>query len=386
MDRGIYQKGGVALTSDALRTRALEKAHNKAEDSFLTTKTIVLWAITGASLLGFLITVPFGVHVLRANLKLKSLEAKFNQSLNVSPTQVKQEVVDVADDMNESFGVIDSDPIEDLDWGRTIQRHEINNQQNVVNGMSAGTNVAAWMSVGFAAATLIMAGVSAWMTWQDLKDFYKVDYSPIPHYMVDETSVTYTNERGEKLVKQNQAAYYEAVTCNRKESDKTYKALDNCADLNGDVGQQWLALYACRNYQEMQPILADSFKVVVGSSEIPAGYGKAGIHMFGSDSAFNLNSKLYDWNQSAKSMFVYFQIDKTAPVGEASTSGSAFSAGRVAVAVICGVCFGALVTAVCMTAYHKRKSKKNNRGGITNTATRSLSSVALGTNTMQAAP
>ena len=101
------------------------------------------------------------------------------------------------------------------------------------------------------ALAIVMAflGVSAWMTWQDLKNFYKVDFTPIPRYMVDEVSLTYTNERGETLIKRNEAAYYEAVTCFRREADKNYNTLNNCADLNGDVGQQWLALYACRNYE-----------------------------------------------------------------------------------------------------------------------------------------
>ena len=108
----------------------------------------------------------------------------------------------------------------------------------------------------------------------------------------------------------------------------------------------------------MQPILADSFRVVVGSSELPASYDNTGVHMFGSESAFNLNSRLYDWNQSAKSVFVYFKVDETAPVGEAATSASSFSAGRVAVAAICGLAAGALVTAVAMTAINKKKGKK----------------------------
>ena len=349
VDRNIYQQGGVALTSDALRTRALEKAHNRAEDKWLTTKTIVLYAITGASLLGFLVTIPFGVRALRANSKIKALNESFRNSVKVSKKTIEEPLLYDTEGMDININ---------SSTGKTVEQNLQEAQQRAVYEVSAGTRVAAWMSVGFAAVTLIMAGVSAWSTWQDLKDFYKVDYSPIPRYMVDETSITYTNERGEKLVKPNQAAYYEAVLCNRKQNDSTFKALRDCADLNGDVGQQWLALYACKNSEEMQPILADSFKVVVGSSDIPAGYDNRGIHMFGSDSAFNLNSKLYDWNQSAKSVYVYFKVDETAPVGGASTSGSAFSTGRVAVVAICGAGLGALVTAVCMTAVNKRKSKK----------------------------
>ena len=367
VDRGIYQQGGVALTSDALRTKALEKQRNRAELSWLSTKTIVLYAVTGACLLGFIGSViGWGIRAKQ--------HAAAAQTLNTITQDGAKLIDDIQWDLDNLYEIdhnleAEADVIaNEVEQGTTELLNDISGfkdsgtaiyqQEKVVEGFAAATATARWMSVGFAAATFIMAGISAYMTWQDLKDFYKVDFSPIPRYMVDETSITYTNERGEKLVKENHAAYYEAVTCNRKESDKNFEALGNCADLNGDVGQQWLALYACWDYQERQPILADSFKVVVGSGEIPAGYDNRGIHMFGSDSAFNLNSKLYDWNQRAKSVYVYFKVDETAPVGEASTSGSAFSAGRVAVVAICGVGLGALVTAVCMTAVNKRKTKK----------------------------
>ena len=355
VDRAIYQKGGVALTSDALRTRALEKMHNKANDSFLSTKTIVLWAVTGTLALGFIGSViGWGVRASQLS-KENELLGLFKEATDDLGWEYKDDIIVRYMNNKGDVNVLIIDGTS-YSPGAAVAAEERLGES--VDRLASQVPVAKWMSVGFAAVTFIMAGVSAYMTWQDLKDFYKVDFSPIPHYMVDETAITYTNERGEKLVKQNQAAYYEAVKCNRKENDKNFEALDYCADMNGDVGQQWLALYACRNYQEMQPILADSFRVVVGSNDIPAGYDNRGIHMFGSDSAFNLNSKLYDWNQSAKSVFVYFKVDETAPVGEAATAGSAFSTGRVAVAAICGVGLGALVTALAMTAVNKKKSRK----------------------------
>ena len=210
------------------------------------------------------------------------------------------------------------------------------------------------MSAGFAVAMVILAGVSTYMTWKDMKDYYKVDYAVIPHYMVDEASITYYNANGEKLVRENHAAYYKAVTCNRSKDDKNHEALTDCADLNGDVGQQWVALYACRDNQVMPPILADSFTVVVGSSSVPAGY-TGGIHMFGSDSAFNMNNKLYVWNQNAKSVYVYFKVDTTAPLTP-RTSGSAFSGGMLALTGVGGLALGALITALSMTAYRKKKN------------------------------
>ena len=232
---------------------------------------------------------------------------------------------------------------------------EADPQQKIVDGLAASSRTSAWMSVGFAVAMVIMAGISVYMTWRDMKNYYKVDFAVIPHYMVDEASITYYNEKGEKLVRENHAAYYKAVTCNRSESDKNYKALTDCADLNGDVGQQWVALYACRDNQVMPPILADSFTVVVGSSSVPAGYTR-GVHMFGSESAFNMNNKLYDWNQSAKSVFVYYKVDNTAPLTP-RTSGSAFSGGMLALAGLGGLAFGALITALSMTAWRRKKQQ-----------------------------
>ena len=144
------------------------------------------------------------------------------------------------------------------------------------------------------------------------------------------------------------------MTCNRSKNDKNYKNLGDCADLNGDVGQQWVALYACWDNKANQPILADSLKVVTGSTEIPAGY-TAGIHKFGTEAAFNLNNKLYDWNQSAKSIFVYFQIDKNAPVQEPSTSGSSFTGGWIALTAVLGAALGSAVTAFSLKAVRKKK-------------------------------
>ena len=57
-------------------------------------------------------------------------------------------------------------------------------------------------------------------------------------------------------------------------------------------------------------------------------------------------------------MFVYYQVDTTVTPGEASTEASSFSAGRAAVTGICGAGLGALVTALAMTTYTRRKGKK----------------------------
>ena len=123
--------------------------------------------------------------------------------------------------------------------------------------------------------------------------------------------------------------------------------------MNGDVGQQWLALYAQKSNAEA-PIIANSLLVKVKDTNIPAGY-TTGIHMFGTKSAANLNSELYDWNKSAPSVMVYFKVDTAAekPAPTAST----FTAGNLALAGVAGLAVGAVVTALASKAVCRKKKE-----------------------------
>ena len=344
IDRQIYQAGSVALTSDALRSQALDLEKNLANDSVLSTKTLALWCVTGVAALGFLGSLAnLGVRVKNLVSEKSALQKLLSEktTLEANLQEGKQ------------FG-FNYYTLNDMQNEIRDKAKEIAEKQKLVDSAAASTKTAAWMSAGFTAVLAILSGISAYMTWQDLKDFYKVDYTPIPLYIVDEASITYRTESGQQMVRENHAAYYKVVPCNRTASSKWYDVLADYSDLNGDVGQQWLALYACKDNQVKQPILADSLTVVVGSSEIPAGY-TTGIHAFGGEAAFNLNYRGYDWNQNAKSVFVYFQIDPDAPVRDAGTAGSVFTAGWLALSAVSGLAVGAVVTAVCMTTYRKKK-------------------------------
>ena len=75
--------------------------------------------------------------------------------------------------------------------------------------------------------------------------------------------------------------------------------------------------------------------------------------MFGSASAFNLNSELYDWNKSAPSVFVYFKVNNTEKTS--SAAGSNFSAGNLALSCVAGFAIGALISVVAVKAATKKK-------------------------------
>ena len=185
----------------------------------------------------------------------------------------------------------------------------------------------------FTVATVILLIASLWSSISDIVAYYNVRYAPIPKFIVDERDITTTAADGSMTVVRNDTAYYEAVyTDHLRESEEDDKALKNYADLNGDKGKEWLALYALRGSGD--PILADSLKVVTGTSSLPYGYS-TGIHMFGSDSAFNLTDPRYCYNDKANGVYTYF----TRKALEATVASSAFASGGTA--VIGGLCLAA---------------------------------------------
>ena len=307
VDRTIYEKGGVALTSDALRTDAMNKA-NEEKSKMFGSLSIAFMALTGVAAVGFIAST-----VVFAAAKIYLAKEGFASLRIVSETRT------------------------------FLPRY--------LSGTYKVSRISGKMMAGFSVAMVVIAGITTYLAWRDMQAYYKVDFTPIPHYMVDEKDIIGYNKKGEKIVLKNQSAYYKAAESNAKAGDFKFSEIGNLADMNGCVGKQWMALYVNKN-ELMNPILASSLKAVVGSSEIPSGYTK-GIHMFGSDAAFNLNSNLYDWNNSAKSVFVYFKTDD----GAAAAAGSNFSGGALALTGGAGLAAGAVAVALGITAARRKKEK-----------------------------
>ncbi len=367
VDRAIYEKGGVALTSDALRSKVVEmETPEQGIALHIFSGISVALAIAGVSV--------FAASAAMRNTALKSI-AEYNKTISrlqetIRKTKINQKGLYrmIQDEIiwNQERGTVVT--IEHIQgrYGYVIAKH-----QNILE--TAKTNLAKSqnpeylqrlearsvncrrMMIGSAIFTVVMVGISAYLVYLDyqaMKDYYKVDFTPIPHYMVEEKDLISYNKKGEKVVNKNQSAYYKAVECNRTESDEMFKALGTCADMNGDVGQQWLALYGVKN-EAMEPILASSLKAVVGDAQMPAGY-TTGVHMFGTEAAFNLNSSLYDWANDAPSVYVYFKTDDTA----SSTTASNFTGGALALAGGAGIALGAAVTALAMKLKRKKVDNK----------------------------
>ena len=196
------------------------------------------------------------------------------------------------------------------------------------------------LAIGCTVAAVVLTALSVWLTYSDLCDYYDTDFSPIPNYIVDEADITRKNEKNETVVIKNQTAYYKAALCNRTEKDEKFKEIGDKADLNGDVGRMWVALYSVKNAAQ-DPILADSFKVVYGTSNVPLDYDR-GIHKFGSGAAFDMNNTYYAWNHGKGGIYVYFKLDDTVPP-RANAVGTVQTGGMFAAVCVGGILVGMMI-------------------------------------------
>lgn len=294
VDRAIYEKGGVGLTSDAIRADAANKAMEKASSnnkSKISTLTLALYGVAGASFMAFA-----GSAAAWATFAIK-----YNA---VEDLLLKEVPKYMPSDYN---GLLDMSYYKQAEDYVLAQHPE---WDAALESFANSSAICKGLTIGFSVATIIVAAVSIYFTYRDLKNYYKTDFTPQPRLIVDEKDITGFNQKGEKIVLKNQTAYYKLAETNRDSSAEFYDVLGDGNDLNGDVGKQWLSLYYAKNENE-NPIIADLLKAVVGSKDIPAGY-ETGIHMFGEDTSFNLNNSLYVWDDSASSVNVYFKTDSAA--------------------------------------------------------------------------
>ena len=385
VDRAIYEKGGVAMTSDALRAKAAAVDVDSADYTLGELPKILWIATAGAAAASIASAIVMGAmihsrvyattmaqecvdqfpyiwnNLSEINARIGSLKGgivHLKGSVVESAWKASKGIEEVAEEgvmnaqgaLNAQGGFVNEN-IPTLE----ARAEEIAKNQEYVEIMGTG-DVAKYISVGFAVLTAVMTIASTVMTLLDAAAFYDTEYTPIPKYMVDEADITAYNEKGEQIMVKNQTAYYKVVTCNRTEGDnkttkKNYEAMGDSNDLNGDIGSQWLALYAVK-YENGAPILADSLLYQKENSTVPSGYS-TGIHEFGGKAATNLNNKNYLFRDKPPSIKVFFKTEKKT-VKEITATGSIFGVGSLAMGGGIGLVVGALLGALVMG---RRKKK-----------------------------
>ncbi len=363
VNREIFEKGKVALTNKALRAEAMK--NDVVKDNPLSTTTYLLWgATTVASIAMVYSWAKFSEFYgpIRTTEKLKDTLVKTYEAAALEPdklyAQVKAgkitcweynvEVQKLYDAQADAVRALDAKNMDDA-----LANLDKMEESNVP--LFQKSEIAMYLGVVFTVVMAILAAYSIYSTIKELIDYYKVEYSPIPKYIVEETAITETVD-GVTTVKRNDSAYYQVAKCNRKPGDDFYDVLQNYADLNGDVGKEWLALYYVKQ-EGHAPIKADSLKVVTGPSVIPSGYTELGIHNFETTNAYNLTSKYYCYNDPNQGTYVYFQVDESV-LAKASLAGSNFSTGSAVLFSGIGAVVGAGIAIAIMLIISKRKENK----------------------------
>ena len=234
--------------------------------------------------------------------------------------------------------------------------------------------------MGIGGALMIMAAA---LKGVQIYKYYHRDFTMIPVMIVDESDiVSYTtDENGKqvKLINFNQFAYYEVVKCNRQEiglhknvqsgvSDYKSWGCGDAADLNADVGKQWLAMYVNRSAAKGNPILADTLTLKTGkdSEKTPADCNGC-LHMFTYANPVKIDDEAYCYRSDKEGMYLYWNGDETAFAASTSTgantsggstsTASAFNAGYLALAGIGGLALGILGTTLVMLQKKKKKEE-----------------------------
>ena len=255
--------------------------------------------------------------------------------------------------------------------------------QNTISKLQNIGGMGKWL-MGIGGALMIIAAV---LKGVQLYEYYHRTFTQIPNLIVDEADiVSYTtNDVGQevKIITFDQFVYYEVVKCNRQkigihtnaqDGVKDYKewGCGDAADINADVGKQWLALYVNRSEKKGSPILADTLLLRTGKEEIekaeaagkstdkveleaakmPKGYSGC-LHMFMEENPDMIDNEAYSYRSDNEGMYLYWKGDTAAFT--ASTFGTG---GTIAVSAIGGLIVGILgATAVLLPK--KKKEQEN---------------------------
>ena len=238
-------------------------------------------------------------------------------------------------------------------------------------GIKWGAVLKAGVGTLFSLAFLGLSVYSIYSSVMEIYDYYHVDMTKVPKYIVDRADLTDTDDNGNTIIRRNESAYYEAVSSNRAKDHKYYETMKEYGDVNAGEGRQWLVLYTNSDLSVKTPILADSFTVVTGKADIPDRYS-TGIHMFGEETAVNMTNTKYTYDDKLKGIYVYFKYEpaattstgtaadaKTDSGDEAPATSSAFGTGFTALAGFCGLVIGVACGVLIMYFLKRREQSEN---------------------------
>ena len=390
INRGIF-RNGVALTSKA---RMQKDMGEDPYDAWLDNGgygDIITYTMMGA---GLVMIVAGAVMEVRAAAAYKvALEAQHIAEASKAEWSAKLAILDdkVGYSISELEQKMEALRNADMEWERLEAAFDVTEyqkafdnaklaKQNFDKSMQAYNDfyeempqvtearmstAGRWM-MGIGGAIMLLTAIAKIV---EITAFYDREFTVIPTMIVDEADiVNYTTDENGKQVKEitfDQFAYYEVVKCNRQEIGLHKNAQDgvdeyddwgcgDAADLNADVGKQWLALYVNRSSAKGNPILADSITVQYGSSGTPKGC-TGNLHMFTFTNPVDVGDAAYCFRNDKNGTYLFWDSDKEAYSTSTETAG-AINYGYLALAAVGGLALGIVVT----TFFILPKRKKEN--------------------------
>ncbi len=336
VDRTLFG-GEVALTNDAIRLRASTgKEAVRSRESYISATSYVL----------------YGVFCLSAICAVAAW--KHSASLAAFAAEVKKNVAQIESEAAEAYAMYERLGTEQ-EWAPYKTKYDDLMSKSETARTDLGktntmTKYFRYAGIALTCISIIIMGISLWNTYNDLKEYYKSDFTPIPMHMVDEG----VDENDEKVY-----TYYTAVACNRKDAGMVTsetEILEDYGDLNGDVGRQWVALYTTKDKAAGYPVQTNML-VRYEDSKLPDEDSTA-LSMFGEKSAQNLTNETagYTYNDGKSGIYMFFSVDT------AAFAGSVFSGSRYV--LMGGAAAVLLAAAFAAGMYTEKKGKKKTKNNV----------------------
>ena len=351
-------RGGVAITSEALMEQNAGKG--QAFDQMWDNMGIVAISSYCAAIAGIVSMIAGGVMVAKGTTTYTVAAATrggYQWKLAQSNMNLTKNVVKLAQ-QNYDKGLTTAEKLTQVKQNALDAEKDFQALDKTTVTETTKMGYAGRIFLGVGGALLVGAAI---VKAVQMYKYYQRDMTPIPRMIVDESDiVTYlTDDNGKPILDENGEQkknidfktyeYYSAVKCNRPEvgeigdwqdgvsdyKDPEHYCFD-IADLNADMGQEWIALYTVKSQDKGDPILADSLTLQYGSSKTPKGCTKP-LHLFTYTNAVDLGDTAWAFNNDKKGVYLFWDADTNAFAADAA---SAFSGGQLALAGIGGLILG----------------------------------------------
>ena len=359
---------GVAITSEALMEQHAGKG--EAFDQIWDNTGIVAITTYASAVVGLGMMIAGGVMMAKGKSVVQAIAPQAANATNTRIAQANNILANLRRG-GEQGSVIDTISNQYQGLHNTVQER-VGTAQTVTTKMGYAGRVV----LGIGGVLLVGAAVvSAIRLWK----YYDRDMKPIPRMIVDESDiVTYLydddgkpildeNGNQKKNVDFNTFEYYDAVRCNRPEVGEIgdwndgvsdYKNEDHycydIADLNADMGQEWLALYTVKSKNKGNPILADTLFLKYGKDKNLPKMCTTGLHLFNYTNVVDLGDTAWAYSNDKKGVRLYWGEDTKAfaPVTAAS-----FTRGQLAIAGLLGLLVGALGTTLVLKPRRRKEEE-----------------------------